>query len=116
MTTQQLACREHLMTGDLDADMGGEYVEGTRQDVLRVTLWLESNTHPLVCLLQGTAGTGQTPTANSIARITSNPDRHVLGSTSFCCRKEAHRKNIRCITPSIAFELATSVRHMDDNC
>ncbi|KAK0460692.1 uncharacterized protein EV420DRAFT_225976 [Desarmillaria tabescens] len=90
------------------ASGGSECTEGTRSEILyKFSSWLDNISQPQIFWINGMAGTGKTSLAKSMARIVSNTS-NVLWGSFFCSRRNADRRDIRRIIPSIAFHLAAA--------
>ena len=80
-------------------------LKGTRSAVLdKIELWTRDFGRPPVYWLKGSAGTGKTTIAQTIAERACADGR--LGASFFCSRASEDRRNIRLIFPTLAVQLA----------
>ncbi|KZP11260.1 hypothetical protein FIBSPDRAFT_654574, partial [Athelia psychrophila] len=79
--------------------------ERTRIDVIeKINTWTATDTGPPVFWLNGSAGTGKSTIAFTVAK--SFKERGILGASFFCSRDDATCSNHKLIFPSIAHQLA----------
>ena len=77
----------------------------TRKAVLdKLQVWANDETTTKVYWLNGMAGTGKTTIAYSFSEILDENDS--LGGTFFCSHLRADTRDVRCIIPTISFQLA----------
>ncbi|KZP12036.1 WD40 repeat-like protein [Athelia psychrophila] len=94
---------DHAVRAQFDCGDRVACTEGTRADVIKeIGTWTENG--PPVFWLNGSAGTGKSTIAFTLAR--SFNETGILGASFFCSRDDATCSNHKLIIPSIAHQLA----------
>ncbi|KZP30712.1 hypothetical protein FIBSPDRAFT_1037980 [Athelia psychrophila] len=94
---------DHAVGGQFDCGARVACTEGTRADVIEeIGAWTDDG--PPVFWLDGSAGTGKSTIAFTLAR--SFNEMGILGASFFCSRDDATCSNHKLIFPSIAYQLA----------
>ncbi|KZP12348.1 WD40 repeat-like protein [Athelia psychrophila] len=94
---------DHAIRARFDCGDRVACTEGTRVDVIQqIDTWIDTDS--LVFWLNGSAGTGKSTIAFTVAK--SFKERGLLGASFFCSRDDAKCSNHKLIFPSIAYQLA----------
>jgi hypothetical protein len=90
-------------------------LEGTRVDLLdKITEWLHDGQGESVYWLSGTAGTGKTTVAQSVARIAEG--LNFISASFFFSRASDERRSFGDVIPTLAYQLGKSVCSRDRIC